>query len=1101
MKNKKPEIYTVSTAHLDTSWLWTLEDTIDTYIPDTIKCNFKLFEKYPEYKFNFEGSLRYELIKEYYPTEFEKLKEYVKSGRWHPCGSCYENGDVNIPSPEAMTRNILYGNGYFTENFGVCSNDIFLPDCFGFGRALPTVSAHSGLTGFSTGKLFWGSSVPIPFDVGKWTGPDGKGFWSALMPFSYTTSFKKMSKAKRVLEKIENNKKENLPSFTFAYHGIGDRGGSPHKSSVKNVAKAQRENNSNDTLVYSASSKEFFDMLEAQTDELKNKLPTYDGEFLLTAHGTGSYTSRTITKRWNKRCEQLADAAERFLSAAYVNGLSDYPQYGIDKAWKNVIAHHFHDDITGTSFEECYKRSHNDYIQALNTFSCEFTSACKSVASKLDTSFVSGYAVIVANPLQTSSRRSEAVKVTIDSSSEYFRVFDNKGNEVPSQVKKLSETEKEITFIANTASCSLSVFDLRESQKPTDIKTELSVGNRFIENKYLKVSIDSNGDIYSVFDKRLKKELLSKPARLQILNNTHSFEWPAWEIIYDDLCGEPYMYPATPEFTVIDNGPALCSVKIVRKAGKSTFIQTISLDNESEFVSVHNETDWREEASLLKAQFSFTSENDFASYDIGIGSTKRATNTKSLCEVPAQKWADITNNDDSFGVSVFSDSRAGWDKPDKSTLRLTLVHTPMASYRWECSQHIMDLGLNRYSYAIMGHSGKPENVTAFADAFCQPMHTFITEKHSGEFGKEYSFAFVNNDKVRISAMKKAQKSDKIILRVAECSGNNQNNVEISFDKKILSAISVRGDEVEISPFEVTDGKLVFDIGHNEIKSFALTFENTIINSSSLPLELEHNARGITSDNDRHTSTLPGGYSIPREILPETFLFSGVEYKFSDNEFNCSICDSQKLTVPDGYNTLHLLLASLNGDKHPVFRCGNKTVSAYIPDCFEALGHWDMMQPKLTGYIKEKPQALAVSHTHSKEGNITAKQFYIFDTVVSLNGESEVVLPKDSNLILLAASASNEPYLFTKSDEHFDKLNKRKFDYTFSDYAEKRMKPAPAERFFDKLIDRKTVIKVKTGEFYNEVALSELYYIIRKTLDGFRYKKKAKELTDSRKKVN
>ncbi len=1101
MNNKKPEIYTVSTAHLDTSWLWTLEDTIETYIPDTIKCNFKLIEKFPEYKFNFEGSLRYELVNEYYPQSFEKLKEYVKSGRWHPCGSCYENGDVNIPSPEAMTRNILYGNGYFTKEFGICSNDIFLPDCFGFGRALPTISAHSGLTGFSTGKLFWGSSVPIPFDTGKWTGPDGKGFWSALMPFSYTTSFKKMSKAKRVLEKIEKNKKENLPTFTFAYHGIGDRGGSPHKSSVKNVALAQRKNNDNDTLIYSASSKEFFDMLESLPDEQKNKMPTYDGEFLLTAHGTGSYTSRTITKRWNKRCEQLADAAERFITTAYVNGLTDYPQYAMDKAWKNVIAHHFHDDITGTSFEECYKRSHNDYVQALNTFSSELTSACKAVSSQLDTSFVEGYAVVVANPLQSSGRRNEAVKVTLESSAEFFRVFDCNGTEVPSQTKKISETQKEVTFNASAASCSLSVYDLRESTEQCVTVTELKVDNGFIENKNIKVSIDTNGDICSVFDKRLGKELLRKPVTLQILNNTNSFEWPAWEVMYKDLCGEPYMYPSSPEITVLDNGPAQCSVKVVRKAGKSTFTQIISLDSESEFVSVHNETDWREEASLLKAQFCFTCENESASYDIGIGSTKRATNTDKLCEVPAQKWADITDADNSFGVSVFSDSRSGWDKPDKSTLRLTLVHTPMASYRWECSQHIMDMGINRYSYALMGHSGHPENVTTFADAFCQPMHTFITEKHSGKLGREYSFVRVNNDKVRISALKKAQDSDKIILRVAECSGNDQKNVEISFDKKIIDSVLIRGDEVVISPFELSDGKLVFDIGHNEIKSFALTFENTAnFTASSIPLTLKHNANGITTDCNRHTSTLPGGYSIPREMLPDTYVFAGVEYKFSDGDLNCTVCDSQKITVPKGYNTVHLLLASLNGDKHPEFRCGSRSTVAYIPDCFEALGHWDLMLPKQTGYIKEKPQALTVSHTHSKKGNLTAKQFYIFDAAISLNGETEIILPKDDNLVLFAASANNEPYLFETADDHFDKLAKRKFDYTFSAYAEKRMKPALAERVLDKLISRKTVIKVKTGEFYNEVALSELYYIIRKTLDGISYKKKAQKLIDSRKNI-
>lgn len=100
----------------------------------------RLFEKYPDYRFSFEGSYRYELMEEYYPEEFEKLKEHVAQGRWNVTGSAYENGDVNIPSPEALFRNILYGNSYFDKTFGKRSTDIFLPDCFGFGWALPSIA-------------------------------------------------------------------------------------------------------------------------------------------------------------------------------------------------------------------------------------------------------------------------------------------------------------------------------------------------------------------------------------------------------------------------------------------------------------------------------------------------------------------------------------------------------------------------------------------------------------------------------------------------------------------------------------------------------------------------------------------------------------------------------------------------------------------------------------------------------------------------------------------------------------------------------------------------------------------------------------------------
>ena len=1099
MEKSKPKIYTIATAHLDTSWLWTLEQTVTEYIPDTLKRNFELLEKYPEYKFNFEGSYRYELIKEYYPGQFEKLRKYIREGRWNPCGACYENGDVNIPSPESLTRNILYGNGFFKKEFGVESNDIFLPDCFGFGKALPTVAAHSGLTGFSTGKLFWGSSVPVPFDIGKWVGADGNGIWASLMPFSYTTVFGKISKARRVLEKIENNRKKNLPDFTFAYHGIGDRGGAPHKNSVRNVVEAQKSNEKSDVEVYSSTTQEFFDMLEALPENKKSRMPVYDGEFLLTAHGVGSYTSRTVTKRWNRRCELLADAAERFSSAAFANGYSDYPQYGFDNAWKKVIAHHFHDDITGTSFEECYKRSHNDYVQAMNTFSAEYTSACKALSDNLDTSFAAGIPVIVSNPVQSSASRKEAVKVTVNSSADFFAVFDKNGNEIPSQAHPVSENKREVVFIADVLSCGLSVYDLREADASCSLKTELTATENSLENKFLTVRIDKNGDICSIYDKRLCKELLRSPIRLAVLNNVNSFDWPAWEIKYDDLCSKPYMFAMNPEIRIKDNGAALCSLEIIRHAGKSRFMQIVSLDSESEYVSVYNETDWREEASLLKAEFSFAAENEFANYDTGIGFTKRAANTDKLCEVPAQKWADITDKSNLFGVSVFSDSRVGWDMPDSSTLRLTLIHTPMANYRWECSQHTMDMGLNRYSFAVAGHAGPPENITAYADSFCQPMHTFIADKHEGKLGKDYSFVKLNNDKVRITAVKKAQESDKIIFRVAECSGNNFNGIEASFSKPVTEAYAVRGDETELKKLKISNGKLCFDIKHNEIKSFAVSFgrkEKSDKGQKNIPLN--YNAVGITSDLSRQASTLKSGISLPREILPEKLLFSGVEYSFSDEEKNCLVCDGSEIRADGDYKSVHLLLASLNGDKTVKFECGGNITDVTVPDCFEALGHWDLMRQKETGYIKPFPQALTLTHTHSKNGNTVAKQLYVFSAEIPLCGEYKIKLPVDGDIVIFSATAVSNNTKFTKGDMHFDTLEKREFDYVFSDYAVKRMNPNKAEGFLDKFFDRTYTINIKAGEFYNKYAVNELYFILRNLSNKITYKKSVKKLTESRK---
>lgn len=1098
MKNRKETVYTIATAHLDTSWLWLLEQTIDDYLPDTVKRNLAFMKKYPAYKFNFEGSYRYELIKEYHPALYEKMKEAIRTGQWNVCGSCYENGDVNIPSPEALIRNILYGNSFFEKEFGVKSNDIFLPDCFGFGKALPSVAAHCGLNGFSTGKLFWGSSVPIPFDTGRWVGADGKGIFAALMPFSYTTAFKDVRQNKRILEKMADNKKKNMPGFTLAYHGNGDRGGAPHKGSVKSVIKAQNENATHDTQILSASTNEFFDMLDALPEAEKQKLPVYDGEFLLTAHGAGSYTSRTVTKRWNKRCELLADAAERFCATAFVNALAAYPQYKLDTAWKQVIAHHFHDDITGTSFEECYKRNHNDYVQALNTFSVELTAACHALVDAMDTSFVKGTAVAVANPLQGATDRLCTAKVHLTDADAYHTVYDKDGNILPSQTKRLSDTECEVIFTAAVPSCGIAVFDIREAQEAFTTDTQLHITQNSIENKYLRVQLNDNGEIESICDKVLGKELLSGPIQHTLLPDVHSFDWPAWEIRYEDICAKPFTQVQKQSVTIEECGPALCTLKIVSKAGNSVFTQLVSLGSESRFVSVYNETDWREEAALLKATFSLTAKNEKADYDTGIGCVSRGTNTKTLYEVPAQKWAGIRDTDNDFGVSVFSDARTGWDKPDANTLRLTCVHTPLANYRWECSQHIMDMGLNRYSYAVMGHNGNDNAVSAYADAFCMPVYSFVTDAHKGTLEPAYSFFRLNNENVRVLALKKALDSDNIILRVAECTGKPVANVQASFSAPVRKAAEVRGDEVLLQEMNAENGNLCFDLQKNEIRSFALAFDKKEIICNDAPIALPCNAVGITDDNNRALSTLPQSVSIPRELLPEKLLSGGVTYHFETTNKNCLRCDGSVLHIGSGYDSVCLLLTSLDGDKQVTFTVGDQKHTVLIPDAHEALGHWDLLQQGLTGYIKPVPQAFTLSHTHHKNGNLTAKQFYLFAAEIPLAGQEEIRLPDDKQIVLFAATAIRSSTVFLKGSDHSDTLTKRTFDYTFSDYATKHMLPNKAERFLNRIVDRTRTFNIKAGEFCNKYAVNEIYFILRHTKDKLFYNKAVQHITDQRK---
>src|SRR5437016_301267 len=196
---KQPTLYVVGYAHLDTEWRWEYPQVINEYLRKTMEENFALFEKYPHYVFNFSGANRYRLMKEYYPADFAKLTQFVHSGRWFPAGSSMEEGDVNAPNAEAIIRQILYGNEWFRREFGKASAEYMLPDCFGFPASLPTILAHSGVKGFSTQKLVWGSSADgggpesrertpegTPFNVGVWVGPDGESVLAGINPGSYS---------------------------------------------------------------------------------------------------------------------------------------------------------------------------------------------------------------------------------------------------------------------------------------------------------------------------------------------------------------------------------------------------------------------------------------------------------------------------------------------------------------------------------------------------------------------------------------------------------------------------------------------------------------------------------------------------------------------------------------------------------------------------------------------------------------------------------------------------------------------------------------------------------------------------------------------------
>jgi alpha-mannosidase len=401
----RPVLYVVGTAHLDSQWNWTVQDTIRQYIAPTFLDNFKLFERFPHYVFNYEGAIHYMWFKEYYPEAWPTLQKYVADGRWKLSGSWVNAADVNVASPESLMRQALYGKRFFRQEFNRSSQDVYLPDCFGFGFALPSIAVHSGLSAFSTQKLTWGSSVPIPFPIGRWKGVDGNTVVAALNPRAYVT---------RIRSDIAADPKwsDDLTSLPngrqvgFRYFGTGDIGEAPDAESVGWLEKAMANRNGK-VEVRSTSADQLSRDL---TPPDKAALPEYIGELTMQTHGVGCYTSQAAMKQFNRKNELLADAAERAAVAAeWLAGLP-YPRERLRDAWMRVLWHQFHDDLTGTSIPQAYGFSWNDELVSANQFEAVLLDSTADIAGMLDTQ-AAAIPLVVYNPL--AMERRDPVEATI----------------------------------------------------------------------------------------------------------------------------------------------------------------------------------------------------------------------------------------------------------------------------------------------------------------------------------------------------------------------------------------------------------------------------------------------------------------------------------------------------------------------------------------------------------------------------------------------------------------------------------------------------------------------------------------------------------------
>jgi len=235
---------------------------------------------------------------------------------------------------------------------------------------------------------------------------------------------------------------------------------------------------------------------------------------------------------------------------------------------------------------------------------------------------------------------------------------------------------------------------------------------------------------------------------------------------------------------------------------------------------VKMQTEWHEKHILLKVAFPVSAHSDQATYEIPYGSVERPTTRNTPAElaqfeVPAQRWADIS--DSRHGFSLLNDCKYGYDAKS-NVLRLSLLRSP------EWPDPHADEGHHEFTYALYPHTGSWRDASTIRRGYelNYKLVPIPVGKHQGKLSPEHSFLQADADNVVITALKKSEDDNALVLRFYEWAGK-ESDVKIQLPPGAESVSEANLMEVSTGSLPLKNGTVVVHTKPYEIKTLKVTF--------------------------------------------------------------------------------------------------------------------------------------------------------------------------------------------------------------------------------------------------------------------------------------
>ena len=802
---ERPQVLGLGHAHLDVAWLWQVKHSVRK-AARTFANALRLMELYPDYHFLQSQPQLYKYVQQRYPSLFERMKARIASGQWEATGGLWVEADCNLPGGESLVRQFLFGQRYFKKELGVDPKVVWLPDGFGFSYALPQIILKSGLRYFMTTKLSWSQFTKMPHDTFWWEGVDGSRVLVHMITTPDPRGWNDYSvdlDPEHVLTCWTNYKQKKDNQEVLMSYGWGDGGGGPTRSMQENARR----------LPYLKSlprfrqgrAEDFFADLERRAA----RLPTWNDELYLQFH-RGCYTSQARIKRHNRRSEVLFHDAELLAAIGFLHG-GRYPAEELNRAWELILLNQFHDILPGSSIPEVYQDCDRDYREIFTVGRRHRDEAIRAIANQVveesdeDTLFV-------FNPLAWP--RDDVLRLPLPKRKFDFLVLDD-GEPVPQQLA--SDGKTLLLHLSNLPSMGYRTFPLAPGAATASFDTSIRVSTRRLENRFFRIDLDENGLITSLFDKRAEREVLAEGEvgnLLQVFED-RPLRNDAWDIdiFYQDKC---LNLADAEEIRVIEEGPVRGGVLLRRKFRDSVIEQRLFIYDRIPRIDFETEVDWHQHQTLLKVAFPVQIHANRATYEIQFGAIERPTHWNTAWdwgrfEVPAQKWADLSEGD--YGVSLLNDCKYGYDIKGH-VMRLTLIKSAIDP------DPNADVGQHRFCYSLWPHQGdwRAGGTVRSAYELNDALIPFLTRGRANGDAASYSFVRADREDVVIDTVKKEEEGDGIVVRLYEAH-NQRDQVTLTFAHELVRAFETNLLEQERSELAFEGRQLRFYIKPFEIKTF------------------------------------------------------------------------------------------------------------------------------------------------------------------------------------------------------------------------------------------------------------------------------------------